>query len=188
MVLPVLLVASLGTLIAGGTTFAGDPDATPEQASAGVSDVSAAAPEGASVGMSDPGEGTLAELETVDGVTRLRFDDFYSGYSKRGPEFSDTLQALDGQRVRMEGYMAPPLKPELDFFVLTPMRLAYCPFCSSAGEWPDDIALVYLVADPVRTTERPVTIEGRLELGEKQDPETGMVSLVRIYADHFDKL
>jgi hypothetical protein len=79
--------------------------------------------------------------------------------------------------------MAPPLKPELDYFVLTRVRLAFCPFCSTAGDWPDDIALVYLVDSNTTATDKPVRVTGRMEVGASIDQETGMVSLVRVYAE-----
>jgi len=135
---------------------------------------------------------TLADgdIEHAAGdATPLSFEEFYDGYSIReGLLLSEKLRGLDGKRVRIDGYMAPPLKAELDFFVLTRLRLAYCPFCSTAADWPDDIAVIYLLNEPVRTTERPVSVEGTLELGSKRDEETGMVSLVRIYADRYEKL
>ncbi len=120
---------------------------------------------------------------------KLSFDEFYSGYNIRtGLVLSDKLLSLDGQRVVIEGYMAPPLKPELDYFVLTRVKLAFCPFCSAAGDWPDDIALVYMVNEPVSVTERPVRLLGRLEVGASIDRETGMVSLVRVYAEKLEVL
>ena len=120
---------------------------------------------------------------------RLSFDEFYDGYNVRtGLILSDKLLALDGQAVLIEGYMAPPLKAELDWFVLTRIQLSYCPFCSTAADWPDDIALVYLNDDMIRPTEKPLRLYGRLEVGPSVDPETGMVSLVRIYADKLETL
>jgi len=119
----------------------------------------------------------------------IRFDEFYDGYDlRRGLLLSDKLVSLDGLTVVMEGYMAPPLKPELDYFVLTRVRLAFCPFCSTAADWPDDIALVYLSGDAVTATTNPVRITGRMEIGQSVDPETGMVSLVRIYSDDLEIL
>lgn len=119
----------------------------------------------------------------------LQFRDFYSGFSIRtGLILSDKLQSLDGKQVMIEGYVAPPLKPRLDFFVLTRLPLAFCPFCSSDVEWPDDIALVYLPEADVLSSEFPVRITGQLEIGTNVDAETGMVSVVRIYADEIDVL
>ena len=54
------------------------------------------------------------------------------------------LKALAGHRVRMQGFMAPPLKAEAKFFVLTERPMALCPFCSSDADWPPDIVVVYL--------------------------------------------
>lgn len=119
----------------------------------------------------------------------LTFEEFYNGFNLRtGLVLSDKLVALDGQEVVIEGYMAPPLKPELDWFVLTRIRLEFCPFCSSTADWPDDIALVYLLDQPVRATIQPLRIQGRLEIGSAVDPETGMVSVVRIYAGQMELL
>jgi len=117
----------------------------------------------------------------------IAFDEFYEGYNMRtGLQLSDKLVSLDGQAVTIEGYMAPPLKAALDYFVLTRIRLEFCPFCSSAADWPDDIALVYLQDESITATTRPLRLEGRLELGPSVDPETGMVSLVRIYAERVE--
>ncbi|MCK6577775.1 MAG: hypothetical protein L6Q98_06685 [Anaerolineae bacterium] len=121
---------------------------------------------------------------------RIRFDEFYDGYNLRtGLLLSDKLVSLDGRQAVLEGYMAPPLKPELDYFVLTRVKLAFCPFCSTASDWPDDIALIYM-PDGMSTvaTDRPVRITGRLEIGQSVDQETGMVSLVRLYADLVEAL
>lgn len=120
---------------------------------------------------------------------KLIFDEFYDGYNVRtGLILSDKLLSLDGQPVVIEGYMAPPLKAELDWFVLTRIQLAYCPFCSTAADWPDDIALIYLADSTIRPTERPMRLYGTLEVGPSIDPETGMLSLVRIYADKLELL
>jgi hypothetical protein len=114
---------------------------------------------------------------------RIAFDEFYDGYDiRKGLLLSDKLLSLDGQEVIMEGYMAPPLKPELDYFVLTRIRLEFCPFCSTAADWPNDIALVYMMDEPVIVTLEPIRLRGRIEVGPSIDQETGMVSLVRIYA------
>jgi hypothetical protein len=118
----------------------------------------------------------------------IKFDEFYSGYSiRQGLLLSDKLVSLDGERVIIEGYMAPPLKPELDYFVLTRIQLSFCPFCSTAADWPDDIALVYMPDDaPVQATDRPIRLYGTLEVGMNMDAETGMFSLVRIYAERME--
>lgn len=117
-------------------------------------------------------------------ATRLEFDEMYSGASAYGLELSSKLKSLEGKKVQMSGFMAPPLKPTLSFFVLTKVPMSICPFCSTDADWPNDIVLVKL-SKPVTALpfDRPITVTGRLEIGSQVDPETGFVSLVRIIAD-----
>jgi len=98
-----------------------------------------------------------------------------------GLKFADRTLALKGQIVRLRGYMAPPLKPESNFFVLTREPVAICPFCSSDGEWPVDIVVVYAskTVIPTNFSER-IEVEGALEVGSFIDPKTGFVSQLRI--------
>ncbi|MDR0652363.1 MAG: hypothetical protein LBG12_03550 [Synergistaceae bacterium] len=117
------------------------------------------------------------------GAGTLKFSEMYSGVSSLGITLSDKLKSLEGQVVSMEGFMAPPLKPTLDFFVLTRVPMSICPFCSSDADWPYDIVMVRL-DKPVTSLpfDRPIRVEGRLELGSEIDTETGFVSIVRIRA------
>jgi len=88
---------------------------------------------------------------------------------------------FNGKPVFMRGYMAPPLKPESRFFVLTRQPLALCPFCQSDAEWPVDIVVIYLKsASPMVSAGEQVVVTGRLEVGSWTDPESGFVSQIRI--------
>jgi hypothetical protein len=81
----------------------------------------------------------------------------------------------------MSGFMAPPLKAEAKFFVLTEIPMSICPFCSSDADWPDNIIVVYL--DEKQTFVQPatlITVSGLLEVGSWTDPKTGFVSRLRI--------
>ncbi len=80
-----------------------------------------------------------AEAQTV-----MKFSELYSRVTVRGIEFSPKLTGLAGQRVTMTGFMAPPLKPKLDFFVLTRVPMSSCPFCTTSADWPPDIVLVIM--------------------------------------------
>jgi hypothetical protein len=114
-------------------------------------------------------------------LATLQFDQLYKSFGVRGYEFSDTLVGLKGQAVVMRGYMAPPLKPESHFFVLTGQPLALCPFCQSDADWPADIVVIYLRrASALIGGGEPVTVSGRLEVGSWTDPQTGFVSQIRI--------
>ncbi len=128
-------------------------------------------------------------VKFADGLVSISFDEFYDGFDLRtGLVLSDKLVSLDGRQVTLDGYMAPPLKPDLDYFVLTRIRLAICPFCSTAADWPDDIALIYMSNETTTATEFPIRVFGRMEVGASVDQETGMVSMVRIYADRVEVL
>ncbi|EIW18880.1 MULTISPECIES: hypothetical protein [Pelosinus] len=118
----------------------------------------------------------------------LEFSEFYSGASALGLELSPKLEGLKGKKVRISGFMAPPLKPTLNFFVLTKVPMAICPFCSTDADWPDDIVLIKLSkAVTALPFDRPITVTGQLELGYQMDEETGFVSLVRIVADNIEE-
>ena len=88
----------------------------------------------------------------------------------------------------MTGYMAPPLTPTINFFVLTEVPMSVCPFCSTDADWPDNIVVVKL-SDPVTALpyDTPITVTGALEIGSETDPETGFVSQLRISADSIDQ-
>ncbi|MGX5843016.1 hypothetical protein ACWGTI_20055 [Mesorhizobium sp. ArgA1] len=116
----------------------------------------------------------------------LTFDDLYGKIGVLGMTFSDKVKSLAGHDVTMQGFMAPPLKAEAKFFVLTEIPMALCPFCSSDADWPDNIVVIYL--DQAQTFEQAnalIEVAGRLETGSWTDPETGFVSLLRIVDAHF---
>ena len=104
-------------------------------------------------------------------------------------DFSKSAQRLAGAPVEMRGYMAPPLKPEIPFFVLTKDPTAICPFCDSAATWPDDIILV-LLSRPVHAIayDRAISVSGTLEIGTETDEATGFVSRARLRDAKYAKL
>jgi hypothetical protein len=117
---------------------------------------------------------------------RIGFGDLYKSFGVLGLEFSDRLVALRGEQVAMRGFMAPPLRAESDFFVLTREPLALCPFCSSDADWPVDIVVVYLGRQetPTNPSDR-IEVTGKLEVGSWVDPESGFVSMIRIVDARF---
>lgn len=118
----------------------------------------------------------------------LSFPELYSKIGVLGLEISPRVKELVGQTVSMQGFMAPPLKAEANFFVLTEIPMAICPFCSSDADWPSNIVVVYMED---KTTFAPPSIPilttGTLEFGSWTDPETGFVSLLRIRDATFQK-
>ena len=117
----------------------------------------------------------------ADADSRLGFQELYKSRGVLGAELSEKTRALDGKPVQILGYLAPPLKPEVRFFVLTRTPVALCPFCNSDADWPSDIVVVYPRERSAWGQDgQPVAVTGTLELGSKMDRETGFVSLVRI--------
>ena len=108
---------------------------------------------------------------------RLRMRDLYN----EDMSFSDLAQAMEGQRVAVKGFMAPPLRAETRFYVLTNDPKWTCPFCDDASAWPEDILAVYSKRFvKVMPVDLPIAAEGILRLGTYKDLETGFVSRVRL--------
>lgn len=123
----------------------------------------------------------LAAARSAAAADGLGFDELYGKFGVLGLEFSDKVKKLAGHEVAIRGFMAPPLKAEAQFFVLTEVPMSLCPFCSSDADWPDNIVVVYL--DEKQTFTQPsqaIEAYGKLEFGSWQDPETGFVSLLRL--------
>lgn len=111
----------------------------------------------------------------------LAFDRLYAEFGIRGLVFSDLVKTLAGHAVSLIGYMAPPLKAEARFFVLTREPMAICPFCQSDADWPSDIVVVMMKEEtPMVSAGTRVVVTGRLEVGSAVDADTGFVSQLRI--------
>jgi len=108
---------------------------------------------------------------------QLHFRDLYG----RGDSFSDLAQQTQGQRITVRGYMAPPIKAQADFFVLTKMPLSFCPFCESEADWPTDIMYVKSteVID-ILPYNQVIYVTGTLDIGTQTDAQNGFVSRVRL--------
>ncbi len=115
------------------------------------------------------------------GPESLTFDELYSGVGVLGLKYSPKVERLQGQRVRLRGFMAPPLKAEADFFVLTKEPVSLCPFCQSDADWPDDILVVHLSSNQEFVQNNTtIEVEGRLETGSRVDEKTGFLSRMRL--------
>lgn len=118
----------------------------------------------------------------------LGFGDLYKSFGVTGLQFSDQVEALRGRTVQMKGFMAPPLKAEANFFVLSAIPLALCPFCSSDADWPDDIVVVYLGRKQTFVQYNAgIRVTGTLDVGPWIDPDTGFVSQLRLRDASFDR-
>lgn len=112
---------------------------------------------------------------------KLGFGELYKSFGVLGLEFSDKVKRLAGQDVTVKGFMAPPLKAEANFFVLTEIPMSLCPFCSSDADWPDNILVVYLAEKQTFVQyNAPIEAHGVLEYGPWTDPDTGFRSQLRL--------
>lgn len=130
---------------------------------------------------------TLALSRPALAGETLGFGELYKSFGVLGLEFSDKVKRLNGQDVAVKGFMAPPLKAEANFFVLTEIPMSLCPFCSSDADWPDNILVVYLAEKQTFVQyNAPIEAQGVLEYGSWVDPETGFVSQLRLRGATFD--
>ena len=110
-------------------------------------------------------------------LPRVRMFELY----KDDKSYTDTAKKLAGKTISMQGFMAPHLKVESDFFVLSNAPVETCPFCASEDEWIDTIVFVRMKKRQEAT--RPgnlIPVEGKLEIGPQTDVATGFVSRVRL--------
>jgi len=123
----------------------------------------------------------LAMTAPFAGAARAAENVTFADIAIANDQFTDKAKRLAGKTVEMRGYMAPPLKPEIEFFVLTSLPTAICPFCDAAASWPDDIVLIFM-GRPIRALayDRLIKVSGKLEIGTDTDEVTGFVSRVRL--------
>lgn len=115
------------------------------------------------------------------GVAKITFPELYKARTVLGMAFSDRTLQLAGKPVTISGYMAPPLKAESNFFVLTRQPVSICPFCSSDADWPLDIVVVYLAGSVEYMQDgSPINVTGTLQVGSSVDAATGFVSQLRV--------
>ena len=116
---------------------------------------------------------------------RLRMFELY----KPDLSFSDLAKRLAGKTISMQGFMAPHLKVDSDFFVLSNTPVETCPFCESEDQWIDTI--VFVRTKKRQEAARPgelILVQGRLEIGPQTDAATGFVSRVRLVDASFQRL
>src|SRR5215207_270998 len=108
---------------------------------------------------------------------RIRMFELYD----EDDQFSPLAQQLTSKRVSIQGFMAPHLKVDSDFFILSNTPVETCPFCASEGDWIDSIVFVRMRArQEMAAPGTLILVQGTLEVGPATDPTTGFVSKVRL--------
>lgn len=121
-----------------------------------------------------------------NGVSDLKFSEFFRPVGSRGLEYSEKLRSLDGRKVRILGYMVKQSQPVPSTILLTPMPQTLHEeeygFCE---DLPPTVVHVRLPASPAPTTPftpGPLLLTGTLSIGPQSEPD-GRNSTVRLTLD-----
>lgn len=111
--------------------------------------------------------------------TRIRMGQLYDYDNDMA--YSERAHDLQGTEVEIQGFMAPHLKVDSEFFILSNEPVDSCPFCASEDEWIDTI--IFVVMRERQQAIDPGTLiwtRGILDIGTATDEATGFVSRVRL--------
>lgn len=114
---------------------------------------------------------------------RVALEEIHREPDMPGVEYSARARKLAGQRIRVEGFLAPHAggRPA-PFMVLAGQPMVGCPHCLGSADLPGDSLVAYFgSALGMAETGIPVAIEGVLDLGSRTDAQTGFVSTVRLF-------
>jgi len=115
---------------------------------------------------------------------RVALEEIHREPDMPGMDYSPKARKLAGQRVRVEGFLAPHAggRPA-PFLVLASQPMGGgCPHCLGALDLPGDSLVAYFGSTPgLAETGIPIAIEGVLDLGSRTDAQTGFVSAVRLF-------
>ncbi len=121
--------------------------------------------------------------EAKAGPARVALEEIHREPELPGVEYSAKVRKLAGQRVRVEGFLAPHAGGRAaPFLVLAGQPMVGCPHCLGALDLPGDSLVAYFGAKPgMAETGIPVAVEGVLDLGSRTDVQTGFVSTIRLF-------
>jgi len=129
-----------------------------------------------------------AQTNASPAATELRFGEFFARpVGPRGLTPSTKLLALDGQTVRMVGYMAAAELPTPGLLVLTPLPSSLGDEDESlADDLPPQVVFVHLsgaaAAQTLANRAGLLRLQGRLSVGPQEEAD-GHVSTVRLLLD-----
>ncbi len=121
------------------------------------------------------------------GVTELKFNKFFvQPVGDRGLELTDKLLKLDGQRVRILGYMVRQEEATPGKFLFAPLPVEVHEHDSQfADDLPPSTVHVFMPVcrdQPVPYTRQILLLTGTLNVGNREEAD-GRISLVRLTLD-----
>lgn len=117
-------------------------------------------------------------------TTRVRMGQLYDYDNNMA--YSDHALNLSGTEVEIQGFMAPHLKVDSEWFVLSNQPVETCPFCESEDAWIDTIIFVVMrEKQPAIDPGTLIWTRGILDIGPAVDEATGFVSRVRLLEADF---
>ncbi len=121
------------------------------------------------------------------GVSELKFSDFFvSPVGERGLVLTDKLRVMDGQRVRILGYMVRQEAATPGKLLLAPLPVQVCEHDSEfADDLPASTVHVFVPewrGQPLPYTPQLLLLTGRLSVGNREEAD-GRISVVRLALD-----
>ena len=130
----------------------------------------------------------LAGCVTAPPAAELGFSDFFvRPVGPRGQEPTEKLLSLNGQRVRVVGWVVAEEEPFPGLFMLAPLRVSIAERADGpADDLPGATLFVHLPDGrrdwSAHAGDRPVEVTGTLDLGPKEEV-SGRISYVRLLLD-----
>ncbi len=147
-----------------------------------------ASPKSTAEGVSETRIRTPARGKKNDnsGISELTFDDIKFEMKEKEEPFrremlTPAIEALNGKKVRLRGYILPSFQRELTQFVLMRDNMECC---FGPGAWIYDCVIVDMKpGKSAEYTTRPVAVEGTFEVNEFLDADGKHLSVYRILGE-----
>lgn len=113
--------------------------------------------------------GCTENLSVSDAYKKLNFSELYT-ITEEGKTVSDCIKGLNGQEVRIQGFMAEQSPVDKSFIYLVNKPYTVCPFCVIYDNTKLEVLSIYMEnGSPIEFTNQPVEIVGILDVEPKTD-------------------
>ncbi|TYS17682.1 hypothetical protein FZC78_07420 [Rossellomorea vietnamensis] len=121
--------------------------------------------------------------DTSGSIPVITWQDFFDDSSQSEP--SEKLKALNGQKVKITGFMGDALDFKGGWFLMIETDGGDCPFCSADESYWNKVMVIFAKnKNYLRNIPGGVEAEGILDVGIKED-ETGYNTMFRLYDAEF---